>query len=361
MPDVRLRIEGRDYAGWTEVRVTRSLETLTGSFALAVSERWAGQEAAWPIQDEDACEVRIGDAVVLTGCVDTRTRSLDATSHAFRVEGRDGSGALVDSSAVLDRWEFAQVGVRALATALAAPFGIAVAVQAGIADPPHVKLVVNPGETAFEVLDRVCRLVGAIPMADGQGGIVLTRAGTRRTTTAIVEGVNLLTGERTTDAIKRYRRYLVLGQQAGTDLLYGATAASVKAEAQDPGVRRAARVLVVRPEGAVDVAFATARARWEARVRAARADTCTVTVQGWQQADGTLWPVNAIVPVRSGLLGLDGDRLITEVTHTLTGDEGTRTTLTLVPPGAFETEPMPPASSAGHGSGAAITVPERYR
>jgi prophage tail gpP-like protein len=104
---------------------------------------------------------------------------------------------------------------------------------------------------------------------------------------------------------------------------------------------------MIRPEASTTTAYAQKRASWEATVRAARAGRVSVTVQGWTQADGTLWPVNRLVRVRAPRLAIDADLLIAEATYTLSEGAGTRTTLALRRRDAFLPEPVV-AKAAGN-------------
>lgn len=384
MGDVRLEVNGSEYGGWTDVRVTRGIEAIASSFDLSVSERWDNQSQPWPINEEDECVLSIDGETLITGYVDVRGMKIAPEAHTLSISGRSRAGALVDNSAVLKQWEFANVGVLEIVTKLAAEFNIAVALQDGISDTavsstarpatskgsrgggapssvgsagksssmkigkPNTKIAINPGESPFEVIDRICRTVGVLPVSDSFGGIVLTRAGGVKATTSLVEGVNIISGESTNSAAGRYRRYIVQGQSAGSDDLFGQAAAAVQAEAADNNVRRTERVLLVRPDGVVSIAFAKQRAAWEATVRAARSASASVVVQGWTQDDGTLWPFNAIAQVKSASLGLNGLMLITEVTHE-TSDKGTTTQLKLTRPDAFIPEPVILKVSAGGG------------
>ena len=88
------------------------------------------------------------------------------------------------------------------------------------------------------------------------------------------------------------------------------------------------------------LADARKRGDWEARTRAARAETVTITVQGWRQPNGgPIWPVNAISRVRAPrLIGVSGDLLISQVEHSIS-EEGKITQIRLVRPDAFTPEP----------------------
>lgn len=342
MRDVVLQVNGKEYRGWKDIRVTRSIEALSGSFSMSVSERWQGQRDPWPIVDGDECTVKLGGDVIISGYVDTRTMSLSANDHSFSVAGRDKASDLLDCSAVLKAWEFTGVGVLEIAQRVTEPFGITVTLAPGVIEPPAPrKLVINPGDSAYDVIDRACRLGGLFAVSDGSGNVLLTRAGTLKAGTQLVEGKNILGATANYDASGCYRKYIVVGQQQGEDLLFGIAAADVRAEATDLNVKRAARVLMIRAEGSVTIQQAQDRANWEAAIRRARALEVGVTVQGWEQASGELWPINAEVIIDAPVLGVVGPMLITELTYSLS-EAGTTTEMTLRLPGAFEPQPEIP-------------------
>lgn len=344
MPDISLLVNGRQYSGWKTARVTRGLESLCGGFELSVSERWEAGSVPWPIYEEDECTLKLGSETVITGYVDKRSLAYGAGEHSLSVSGRDKAGLLVDSSLSSGPWEFYGVPALTVAQRVCSPFGVAVTVAPGLTIPtPPEKVAVSPGDSPHDVLERLCRVCGVLAVSDGRGGVQLMRPGTARAATELVEGENILAASADFDSSSRFHRYVVLGQHVGTDTWSGGGAAGVIGSATDANVKRTARVLVVRPEGNVTPAHAARRAAWEATVRASRADSVTVTVQGWTQGNGALWPVNALVRVRSPHLGIDGDMLISQTVFSV-GEDGTKTTLTLRGPNAFNPEPVFPVA-----------------
>jgi prophage tail gpP-like protein len=346
-PTIALRVNGMEYQGWTSARVSRSIESAAGSFSLGISDRWAGQSQPWPIAEEDECSVLVGGKVLLSGFVDERELSISASDHTMTVGGKDRAAALVECSADLSKWEFSGVPLEQIARTLAEPFNVKVAVQPGLVIPaiPN-KLAVDPGETAWEALEKALRMVGILAVSDGQGGLVLTRPSTTSLSTALVEGLNILAGSSKFSATGKYRVYKVTGQKAGTDEDFGLEASSVLGDAVDSSVRRGARVLLVRAESTVTRAQARTRAQWEAAVRAARGDQVQVTVSGWTQGNREVWPVNALVNVRSRFLGVDGHMLIVGATFSLDSSSGSTTQLELRRPDAFLPQPVVPAAGA---------------
>lgn len=365
-PNLMLQVGGNRYGGWRRIRVLRGIEAIAGGFELEVSERW-GEGDLWPIAEEDECAVWVDGVSVISGYVDKRAVSFGPGEHTLQIAGRDKAAALVDCSAVLKSWEFFGTPLLSLAQKLAEPFGISVTMDPGV-DPKAVQLTVgnhagsvaaaggagrnkgtalpkpmskfsiDPGESAWDVLDRACRMSGVLPVSDGFGGVLLTRAGTSRCPTPI--GDNVLSGSATFEASGRYRTYIVSAQQPGSEESFGLEAVSVRGTATDPNVRRAERVLMIRPEASATIETAKTRAQWEAKVRAARGDSVNVTLQGWTTSDGNLWPINSLVATHIPLFGIDGDMLITQAVHTIDLDTGVLTQLTLRRPDAFLPEPV---------------------
>lgn len=344
MRDVVLEVNGTEYRGWKDIRITRSLEALCGSFSMSVSERWNAQSKPWPIREGDECTVRLGDDVLITGFVDARSMSISADDHSFQVVGRDKAAALIDCSAVLAAWEFNGVGVLEICRRVATPFDVQVTLAPGVVAPPAPsKIVVNPGDTAHDVIDRVCRLAGLFAMSDGAGNLLLTVAGNAMTPTPLVMPGNILQASAGFDGSPCYRKYIVIGQQQGGDLLSNTAAADVRAEAFDFN-SRASRVLMIKAEGSVNIQQAQDRANWEAAVRRAQALEAVITVQGWEQQGGALWPVNALVQVSAPVIDVDREMLISEVSYSLSQSGGTTTELTLRPKDSFLPQPEIPVS-----------------
>jgi prophage tail gpP-like protein len=272
---------------------------------------------------------------------------------------------------VLDQWQYLNIGALEFCKLLGAQFGIVFELQDGLQDAaisttgptgkapagghpnavgsagkssslkigkPLASIPLNPGDGAFDVVNAVCRAVGVLPVSNGLGKVVLTLAGGLKTTTSLVEGVNILSSSVTYDAASRYRKYIVSGQGPGSETIYG-DALSVTGTAEDQNVQRPQRTLFIRPgEALTSTAFANRRAGWEATVRAARAMRLAITVQGWTQQDGSMWPANALVPVYHPAVGIDADELLIAETAFAMGPGGSTTTLSLVRSNAFVPE-----------------------
>ncbi|MDH4319868.1 MAG: contractile injection system protein, VgrG/Pvc8 family [Desulfobulbaceae bacterium] len=336
MPDVRLHIGGAAYGGWKEIRVTRSIETVSGSFDLKVTERWPEQSTPRKIRRGDACVLRADGDLLITGYVDEGAPSFDDKEHTVTVTGRDKTGDLVDCSAICGSGQWNNRTARQICADICKPFGIPVTANADVGKVIG-QFALQPGETAFEAIERVCRYRALLPVSDSQGGLLLTRAGTARVSTPLIEGENCKRGSAQLGMKDRYSKYIIKGQAAGDDFSTPEQNAQPQAYATDPGVTRY-RPLIVIAEGMGNGVTYKDRARWEAAVRAGRSSRATVTVQGWHHKTGP-WTPNTIVPCRLPSLDIQRDMLLVAV-NSIIDENGTVSELTITDPAAFKLLPL---------------------
>lgn len=361
-----LLVDGRIYAGWTELRVTRAMDRAAADFDLRVSERWPGRADPWRIQPFAPVVLRFGRDVVLTGYVDHASPEVDATTHRVRIVGRSKTCDLVDCTPEIAGTEFRGATLPAIARALAQPFGVQVVEEASAGAPFGVEAK-DRTDTAWDTIERLARLRGVLAHDDEEGRLVLTRAGTRRASGELVMGRNILSASARLDGSKRFSRYVVLSQrQTGAavardgdgdesdsepeERANAGVQVSVSGVAEDPDVPRY-RPRILRSEGSGDAAFARARAVWAAASARGKALQADIVVQGWRQQDGRLWRVNELLKVRADWLRLDHELLVVGTEFTL-DDAGRRTMLTLTPPEAMTPEPAEePRRGGGSGGG----------
>lgn len=332
-----LVLSGSVYDGWTEASATRSLETLSGAFRAALSDR--GDAGAPPrgIGPDDPVSVRLDGETVLDGRVDAVSVEYDEESHSVTVEGRDAAADLVDCSVPTSPVEWRGATILEVAQELAAPFGVDVRADADVG-APFAPFRTEEGETVWEAISRGLAMRALLGVSDGAGAVVLTRPERRRSGVRLERGRNVLAGTATFDRRERYGSYTVLAQQPGDDFLGVAETAHVEGRASDPGARPERRLVLLAEQGA-SLMEATQRAEWEAGVRAARSRRAAVRVAGWrEESGGALWSPGTLVSVRDAWLGIDGDLLVASVRQSVS-DAGTTTDIELVPPHAYAARP----------------------
>ena len=339
-PDVRLRIDDREFGGWKGVSIRRGLEQLAATFELRVTERWAGQDVARPIVPGAACTLLVDGSPVIVGYVDEVAFDYDGNSHGVTVSGRDKTGDLVDCSA--PSMQFSGRTLSQVATDICKPFGVGVHVTTDIGEP-FARFKNNEGDSIFETMESAARVRAVLLLSDGLGNLVLSRAGTKRINETLELGRNVLRANGSLSHRDRFRDYRVKGQMAGTDQWNAEDAAHPLGTATDDAITRH-RPLTLLAEEQVDGSSAKARAQWERNVRYGRSQRVSYTVQGWHHPGG-LWQPNFMVPVRDSFLGISEDRLIAGV-HLTLDESGFYTRLDILPREAFEQSELPKEGEA---------------
>lgn len=338
--EVTLLVNGIEYRGWKSVSIAAGIERVARDFDLDVTDRWPGAtDIPRRIRAGDVCEVYIGDDKLLTGYVDATPIRYDGKSVSVGVKGRSKTADLVDCAAVYKGGEWRNIKVERIAADLAAPFGIEVVAEAATG-APVIKHSINPGESAFDSIDRLLSLHQLLCTDDAEGRAVFVKAGSGgRCGTALVYGQNILEADAPLDGKGLFSNYTAKGQRIGRDGDSGPAIAHVTGSASDASVKRH-RPLIVLPHGNVTTAICTDRACYEKLHRSAKSLETTYTVQGWRQADGTLWLPNKLVRVTDPVIGFDAELLIVEVSWKKS-EEGTRTLLRVGPASGYM--PMPEA------------------
>jgi prophage tail gpP-like protein len=331
---VTLTVNGTTYGGWKTISIMLSMESLSGVFELGISEKWPGQNVPHGIQYGDECVLKIGNDILITGYVDQVQIDYDKENHGITVSGRDKAGDLVDSSALNKPGTWNGRNLLQIAADITAPFGIPVKADVSLGKP-FKKFAIEPGESAYEALERLAKMRAVLIISDGHGGLLITRAGTRKAQTVIKVGENVQASNATFDYTNRFSEILVKGQTQGDDHTPASVFTGPRGIALDPEVKRY-RPLLIMAESQAITQQCKERAAWEVAVRKGKSTSIEYTIPGWRQGNGKLWQMNSLVFVSDPILKLNGTLLISGVKYQVDEQSGTMTVLTVTKPDAFK-------------------------
>jgi prophage tail gpP-like protein len=334
--DLSLVIGGRKISGWDSARVTRGIERCPSDFDIAMTERYQG--SAMVVQPQDECQVLLGGDPVITGYVDIFAPGIDARSHTIRVAGRSKSEDLVDCAAEWPGGQISGSSALEIAKKLAQPYGITVKAEADTGAPiPQFNLTI--GETAYAIIERVCRYRGLLIYDLPDGSVTLAQAGGEKMSSGLVQGKNVMRAVATYSADQRFSKYDAFLQSM--DVL-GDTGdgGNLLATVNDPGMKRHRQRDIIAEAGGGGLDVAKQRALWECARRAGRSYSITATVDSWRDTGGKLWTPNATVPLELPALKLPSATwVIAEVTFNKNA-EGTSADILAMPRDAFLPEPI---------------------
>lgn len=335
---VSLAVNGVDYGGWLDASICAGIERQSRDFTVGITWKWPGADIPRRVRQGDKCQLRIGQDLVLTGYVFGTPIRYDDASISLAIGGRSMTADVVDCAADNRPSDWRKTSILNIVKALAAPYGITVVSEAdaGLSPADHT---VDPGETAFESIDRLLRMSRLLSTDDAYGRLVIAEPGSAgRASDRLELGYNVLTGEAPLDFSDVFSEYVCKGQRSGTDSDFGPAASEVEARVTDGRVTRR-RTLVLNESGQMTTDIATKRVKWERENRISKALETRYAVQGWRQANGDLWRHNQIVRVVDPVIGFDRDMLISEIEYGLSEERGTIASMTVAPPEGFMPDP----------------------
>lgn len=335
-PSFTLRVAGTPYIGWTSIELNRSIERMSGEFRLELTRKGSPTQISTGIAPGQECEIEIDGQSVLKGFIDGLNPAYDDQGVRISTSGRDVVGDLIDCAAAVDGpFEFNGGKLEQFVSRILAPYKIPLTVLADTGAPLK-RIAIQPGETALEVIDRVCRYRAVLPVSDGVGGLMIIKPGTTRSPGTLSFPENILSGENSFDWRDRFSLFVVKGQGEANGDESAKETATGEGRASDPFVTRYRPTVITGENQGFDMTLKE-RAEWEAQFARARSVRARYSVQGWyaDRVSKTLWLPNTIVPVKDEILGLSRDMLITGVGYRRSDNSGTTTDLELSLPEAF--------------------------
>lgn len=337
MSEIILLIGESEFKGWQSVEVTKSLDAAVHSFSLDVTEQWSEAINTTPISPGDSCRLFIDDTLIITGYIDDVSPVYDAKSRSLSVTGRSKLADVNDCPLNAQTWK-GETSIEAIAKDICSPFGIEVLqTVSGLALFKDQEL--EYGETGLGFLNNLAKLRGLRIFSNASGDLVFGRTSTERIETPLVLGENIKTAAGSFNSEQRFSKYTIVSSVPGTDLGFG-TATVATATAEDRGIKRY-RPFFGQTETPGTLADCQDRANWQLNNRVGKGSTVDYSVQGWKHAAG-LWEFNKRVIVNDEYQRLDNaELLISKIKYKLSR-AGEMTTLTVVPPAAYEIAPAQP-------------------
>lgn len=334
--DLVLQVGGQAIGGWKSIQVAAGMERCPNEFNISMTEEPEG--SAVHIREGDACRVYLGSDLVVTGYVDRVMPFIDKYSHGVTVVGRGKCQDLIDCAAEWPGGQFSNVTVADIAAGLSLPYGIKVLLMD---DPKEIVPQFNLmlGETAFEIIERVCRFQALLAYESPKGELVLSRVGSKAHASGLKEGVNVVNahGMRSVDQqYSEYHAYMMgfnifkeLGDQGNLIQII-----------QNPTIKRNRKRFILMENGDAGEKVTRARLQWEANRRLGRSQCVRVTTDSWRDASGALYTPNKLIDVDIPSIGFKGwTGTVSDVVYRRDSG-GTSCDMLIMPPAAFQPQPI---------------------
>lgn len=341
-----IRIGGQLITGWEEEEIRVGIELMPWAAELALTSYQPGTGSKVTINPGDEAELYIGTDLLLTGYVLSVVEDSGPSTHGLRVQITSKSIDLTDCSAEFSTYQMNSTNALAIAQKVSSFAGINVTSinGAGNIDVQQFSAILT--ETAYEIIERVCRLACVLFYDQPDGSIALSGVGTDRMSSGFVVGKNVEAWTRVRSNIGRYSTVtaitastvMLFTEPTESNYIAEMQAISSGVVAKDDTITRTRPLLVPVELGDQDYIVAKQRVQWEVNRRYARGNTVTLTCDGWRDTGGNLWRVNKIASFTDAS-GVSADYLIGEITYRRSRS-GTRADVVLAPAAAFQPEPI---------------------
>jgi prophage tail gpP-like protein len=335
-PDsVRLLVGGQAHADWESYDVDSDLLTPADAWRVVLSIRdGVLPEAVTP---GVPCRILVGEDLVMTSRIDDVEEVVVRDGLQVVISGRDRAADLVDCSAPMFGKQL--VSLQEIAAALVSVFGIASPEIRAESTRLREKIVVEPGDSAWDALAHVAEANGLWPWFEPDGRLVIGGPDYDAPPVATLimrrpagRENNVISLRRRRSMLGRYSSLTVLGQAHGTYTESGKH--RVSGGATDLGVSWY-RPKIVSDHDADSQAVARDRARKLLADSRLRGFTLAAEVAGHrinapgQSTDGRLWTPGQRVRVVSEPHGIDEVFFLMSRKFTGGRRQGPRTSLVL--------------------------------
>lgn len=356
---MELEVKGVRYSNFTAASCEIRLDALSNTFSF---EAVAAEGKPLPFRGGESCRVIVDDRVVLTGSIEVVNVSYDASSHNISIQGRDKTGDLLDSTLGSISDLRAPITLKEIIEAVIKDIGADLNVVEDVATKPFESTQdvasPEPGDNAFEFLEKYSRKRQVLLTSNGDGDIVITSGSAKVANGAIqhiisAEDNNVIAANFSFDTTGRFNVYkfssqlnpFALNNAGDTDI---ASIVNQNGSTSDPEIR-IGRQLVLTAENPYSNDQNEARSKWEANIRKARGLKYSATVTGYRvdpkDLKSDLWQINRVYPIIDDFIGKQEPMLLNSVTFTLSVPSGEQTSLGFVNKEAYSLELEKPVTS----------------
>jgi prophage tail gpP-like protein len=341
---VTVRFDGQVFDTWHSVDLSESVDDMCAKVRLSVSLPGTGGRSGGGLglTPNTVLTVWAGGELLATVRSDSRSRSVSATSHDIRIEGRSLGRELVDCqySATYSGLKLGEIAKK-----LCALFKVPLQV---VGETKAVPEFAMQCEQPANALLNAARSANKLLYPTPDGGVVLTGPTGAGAVATLTYGQEVKSYQLVDEDKLRFSEYVVKSFDYAAD-------APRKGSVKDDGINYFRPMHIVGDKASQSDGGCGRRAELERNRRQARAHRVELEVPGWHylDLDGSpkVWRVNTQVRVVIGPEGLDDVLLVGDRTLRFDARSGRSTQLVLMSREAFVGEPKV-AKKRASGTGA---------
>lgn len=340
---ITLLVGGKAHSDWSNYRIDSDFLKAADAWQLTLGL----PDSVFPenVARGARVSVRVANDTVLSGRIDTVTRTVSRGAFSLALNGRDDAGILVDCAAPV--FSAAQLALEEVIARIVRPLGITkIRIQAE-SSSRNDKASINPGERAWDALAKAAAGRGLWPWFEPDGTLVVGGPDYNAPPVATLvmnlsgEGNNLLSLEESSSIQGCYSELTILAQGHARTVT-STTGESVdiwddesagktgqndfKSVAGDPTIPyyRPQIIVVGDADSSEQLNYRAKKAMADARLSGL---DLVAEVKGHRTPDGVLWVPGQRVRIKSEPHGIDGIYFLMGRTFSLSRQDGQRTSL----------------------------------
>ena len=368
---ITIEVSGVRFEGFNSASVTKSLDTLSGSFAFNATRQ---EQIQLPFSVGEPCNIFVSGIKVITGFIDLISVNYSKDQHSIDIQGRDKTADIIDSTMDGEIEFNGNISFKEIIEQTLRKSGIT---DISVTDDVGgIKTFTGSdiesggvGENIFDFLEQLGRKRQVLLNSDGDGNIRITQSSQDIIEQTIVNKAgagNIVSGGISYDDTNRFNLYKVHSQDNNAGLgLSGLSLNEINSynrqgESTDGDIRESRRLNIIAEgsytdEGGDSVlgngrnekdgkTLIQKRAEWEQNIRRVQSIDYSATVQGFLRPNSDqLWEANKLVQVDDEFAALNAIMLVNSVTYSQSIEQGSLTTLNFVDRDAYIVEANKPA------------------
>jgi prophage tail gpP-like protein len=220
---VTLETGGKIFQGWEQLTITRALESGADGFSFMAAFDSNNQDikTSFKPYEYQECKVKIDDELIITGNIDTPAFDISISGNNVNIQGRSKTGVLIDCSYDGKSYQFRNMTLKDIASAVCSPFGISVNCINNSGN--IIEAILEPGQTPFEFLSGLAQANSLLISNDINGNLLIFKPDILSAPVQnIIEGKdNFISGSSSFDGQSRHSIIKVNTQQDGGNSIQG--------------------------------------------------------------------------------------------------------------------------------------------
>ncbi len=332
---LEIKIREKIFRGFTNLTIKRGFKAAADVFSLSVIVSPDEKFAAFDLDPGDLVEVFVGRSrtlpptLFLTGRIDSEERSVSGSSRSIKIEGRSLAGQIIDSAAVHKTGTLRNRSFDQVLKEFLSPFKIPYKIETDLGER-FSKIVLDQGETVFDLFDRLATDRGLILSSLPNGGLLVSRA-LIDSADQVIDSLTADTITRRRAIVERFSEYRARAYKTGGD----SETISAESIVYDDFIKsKLYRPTIISLQDSRNASEVKTRAIVEANTRAGRSTVVSASVPGWYDKNENLIQAGRVYRISDPWLSLNEDFFVSEVAYSLDSKSGFSAGLTLDRPAA---------------------------